>query len=688
MRPAVPRELSFGSLFEALDEHFVTKVNRRAERFKFNRVRQEEGESIPDFVARLREAAKDCKFGDYITEVSPAGAKLRLRALQDALLDRFVMGVSNLSVQQRLLEKDPETLLEAVDLASTLQLALAERNAAQVQVVDETQVFAVQAAGRQSSAGGGVCHRCGNSQHELAQCPGRNVKCRKCGSIGHFARWCKSKKVLRVTSGSSDPLNVMLKINNHPVTATLDTGACKNIISPEHVAGVLNDQKLQDSNCRLNAFAGHQLNVIGRATAPVAVTNNRPVEMEFEVVDTGKVYKPLIGRPGLDNLFKGWREFFDSTKGIESLPLVGEVKAVPSEFIELNNRYPNVFDGNLSQSIIGFKAEIHLRDDHPSLFAKPYNIPMRLEDCVKRELASLVEVGILQKLQPIDASRCSYASPIVAVPKSDGKSVRICIDCKRTINKYIINNSFYPLPNPEVIFAKLGSAIFFCTLDLKNAYQQLELSDRSKEYLTINTPFGLYRYNKLPFGVSAAPSIFQFVIDQILHEIPFTQAYLDDIIIGGITEEECRRNLHSVLMRLAQYNVKVNGDKCNFFQTRVHYLGHILSNGKISVNGETLDAVAKAESPSCVKEVQSYLGLINYFRNFAPGLSQQLQPLYRLLKKGTVFQWSTECEEAFQSSKKIVHFRLMPRALSPRERNINLVRCVPSGAIGSVGTEK
>ena len=146
----------------------------------------------------------------------------------------------------------------------------------------------------------------------------------------------------------------------------------------------------------------------------------------------------------------------------------------------------------------------------------------------------------------------------------------------------------------------MATAKYFCLLDLKNAYLQLELTEKSREYLTINTPFGRYRHNKLPFGVSAAPSIFQCVIDQILVGVPFTQAYLEDIIIGGITEKECYDNLILVLERLRKYNVKVNGDKCEFFKTKVTYLGHVICNGSISVNGEQLRAVTEAVAPTCV----------------------------------------------------------------------------------------
>lgn len=126
-----------------------------------------------------------------------------------------------------------------------------------------------------------------------------------------------------MASGSGAPLDINLKINNHPLTVSLDTGACKNIISPQHVAGVLKNHTIAPFNCNLNAFAGQQLTVVGRTTAPLAIADGRPVEMNFEVVDTGRVFKPLIGRPGLDQLYAGWREFFDS-KGFENR--VGEGK--------------------------------------------------------------------------------------------------------------------------------------------------------------------------------------------------------------------------------------------------------------------------------------------------------------------------------------------------------------------------
>ena len=128
----------------------------------------------------------------------------------------------------------------------------------------------------------------------------------------------------------------------------------------------------------------------------------------------------------------------------------------------------------------------------------------------------------------------------------------------------------YPLPKIQDIFASLAGGQRFTEIDLRQAYNQLEMNDNSKSYLTINTHKGLYSYNRLVFGISASPSIWQRTMDQVLKGIPNTSCILDDIIITGKTDDEHLKTLEAVLQRLMDYNLRVNEAKCNFSRKKLH----------------------------------------------------------------------------------------------------------------------
>jgi hypothetical protein len=158
-------------------------------------------------------------------------------------------------------------------------------------------------------------------------------------------------------------------------------------------------------------------------------------------------------------------------------------------------------------------------------------------------------------------------------------------------------------------------------LDLKGAYQQLKLSENSKELVTINTHKGLYQYQRLPFGVSSAPAIFQSVMDQILSNLENVSCYLDDIMIGGQDEKSCKSKLFEVLRKLNDYNVKVNLDKCQFFNKSIKYLGHTISSNGIQPNEDKVKALVESPPPRNKLELQSFLGLMNYYGKFIKNLS-------------------------------------------------------------------
>ena len=154
-------------------------------------------------------------------------------------------------------------------------------------------------------------------------------------------------------------------------------------------------------------------------------------------------------------------------------------------------------------------------------------MPYAMRAMVEEELDRVVQLKILEPVQFAD-----WAAPIVPVLKSDKKSLRICGDFKMTVNSASKLDA-YPIPKIEDLFARLSGGICFSKLDLSQAYQQLELEEDSKQFVVVNTHKGLFRYNRLPFGISSAPGIFQRTMESLLQDIPSVIVYIDDILIFG-----------------------------------------------------------------------------------------------------------------------------------------------------------
>ena len=166
--------------------------------------------------------------------------------------------------------------------------------------------------------------------------------------------------------------------------------------------------------------------------------------------------------------------------------------------------------------------------------------------------------GIIEKIE-----HSEWAAPIVPVPKGDGE-ICICGYYKVTINPALEIDQ-HPLPKPEDLFASLARGQKFTKLDLKHAYQQMELDQDSRRYVTINTHKGLYCYIRLPFGVASTPAVFQHTMDVILQGLPQVLCCLDDILVMGQMAKDHLSNLEEVLSRLHQYGVRLKANKCVFF---------------------------------------------------------------------------------------------------------------------------
>ncbi len=177
------------------------------------------------------------------------------------------------------------------------------------------------------------------------------------------------------------------------------------------------------------------------------------------------------------------------------------------------------------------------------------------------------------------------------------------------------------------MFATLAGGQTFTKLDMSHTYQQLLLDEDSKQYVTINYHKGLFKYNRLKFGVASSPAIFQRTMDNLLQNIPHVAVYLDDIVVTGRTKEEHLQNLNQVLKRMSDAGLRLKRSKCVFQVQSVTYLCHRISAQGVSPVKEKVRAITEAPSPKNVTELRSFLGLANYHGKFLPEFSTVLSSL-------------------------------------------------------------
>ena len=321
--------------------------------------------------------------------------------------------------------------------------------------------------------------------------------------------------------------------------------------------------------------------------------------------------------------------------------------------------YPQAFsvsDFDLGHSNI-VEHNIDLTDERP--FRERYRpIPPSLYDEVRAHLETMKRAGVIRE------SFSPYASPIVLVRKKDG-SLRFCVDFRK-LNSKTIRDS-YALPRIDETLQALNGSKWFSSLDLRSGYWQIGVAekDKHKTAFVLPPPLGLWECNRLPFGLCNAPGTFQRAMERCLGDLnhKICVVYLDDIIIFSRTIDEHKDRLRQVLDRLTSHGFKLKPSKCKLLQTKIKYLGHVISENGIETDPDKIETIKNWPQPKRVRDVRSFLGFASYYRKFIPGFSQVAKPLHELLggprkRKGKPSQhkpppwnWTQQCERAFQTIK-------------------------------------
>ena len=392
----------------------------------------------------------------------------------------------------------------------------------------------------------------------------------------------------------------------------------------------------------LSLYDGSILNSFGSAVVPAKVHDGSVKLINFVIVENSLT--PILGVNASVKL--GFLK-------VNSKNVYKVQKSV--DWDALLKSYDNVFKNELG-TIKGVKVSLRLKDDAVPVFSRARPVPYALREKVEVQINRLLSQDSIEKVD-----RSEWASPCVNVRKPDG-SIRMCSDFSQTINPVLVNDQ-YPFPTTDELFHRMSNTAFFGKYDMRTAFEQLVIDERSRDMLTINTHLGLFRHKRLPYGCSASPAIMQRTIEYILRDVvpkakklmPEAELrlcmYLDDICVASNTEEGLFVLTKVLLAELDKHGARLNRAKCVPFAKKIKFLGHVLSENGLEADLEKIECIQSA-FPRNKSELRSILGVLQYYGKFCPKMSDIIAPLNNLLKEDIPFEMTPACVTALDNVKK------------------------------------
>ncbi|XP_033745588.1 uncharacterized protein K02A2.6-like [Pecten maximus] len=656
-------------------EHFEQYVKPRSNviynRYKFHSKTQGENETFEQFTTQLQISVRDCNYENS----------------DEMVRDRIVIGVRNSKIREKLINIGNElTLNKALDIARTHELSHAQAKSmsgedARVHSITKaksTSNYKSKRAPTVAKVKENTCTRCGysytgSSRHE--NCPAFGKTCLKCQGKNHFAKLCKTKnfkikkKIVHALDQESSEdefyvgyleteINSLqmewienITVEDKSLLFQLDTGAMCNVISLQTLTEINALHKLtSQSVIPLRSYSGHVIKPEGKATLKCKYKEHVK-NLTFHVVN--RDVKPILGA--------------QSCKEMELVQRVNNLsKSVLPADLE---QFVDVFEG------LGCLPGIHkIQVNHtvqPVVHA-PRKIPIAIKDKVKAELDRMEKEGVIVK----QSEPTLWVNSMVTVSKPNGK-IRVCVD-PRDLNKAILREH-YPMKTVEDIILEIPEAKIFSKLDATSGFWQVCLDEESSKLCTFNSPFGRYRFTRLPFGIKSAPEVYQRIISEMVQDIEGSDAIVDDILVWGANMKEHDERLKRVLGRVREYNLTLSKDKCQFRKDRVTYVGHELSDKGVKPDPEKVRAVQEMDPPRNKEELMTFLGFLQYLGKFLPSMSEKSAPLRQLLQKDIAWHWEEEHMKCFETLKDLV---IKAPVLRYYDKNKELVLTVDASSKG------
>ena len=660
---------SYQEAVTALNGYFGEKHSRVFAVYNFRKLKQEQGQSIQEFVSMLHAKAGECEYGgQYDAEIK----------------QQLISGVRDSRICQELLMLDEtKTLDNCVTKATAMEASVCEQGGITGAGSSDGGMFFVKRNGgqdvnRRQAHFDSSCRYCGKTQWHSSKedCPAWGRKCNKCGKQNHFSNVCKGsnggysqtnnsagpKNTGRVgaigsegnhsdqvdfsslaglmggvLSGTSEAKCVLGLLNGAETYWLVDTGAPYSCVSSDFAKKIGIKWEPSNRPSGLQSATGDELVEVGRVSGELSI-------FDFKFIETVRIignlqFSAILGRSGLKNFS---RVIF-STDGAGP-ELVLSCATESSKASTIVEQYTDCFDKPLKDSKIDIVPEpiVELTQD-----AKPVKCPSRkysVDDVevIRKTVESLLDNDIIEE-------SCSEwrSQPVIVDKRGGGK--RMAIDYSVTVNKFSKLDAF-PVPLISDLVQEAAKFKFFSVMDITQAYHQVPLTPDDMEKTAFEAVGRLYHYKRLSFGLSNAVPKFQRIMVKCFGHLRGIMIYLDDLVIGGATMAEHDENLAKFLARCRELNVSLNRKKCSFGVTKLSWLGYLIEGNEIRPDPERTRALEEFPVPTTMRNLEQFLGMATYYSKFVVDFATLAAPMMEV-KNSKVFRWDEQLLKCFMAVK-------------------------------------